>query len=129
MSSSRVAPTAIEHNHDVEAQLCAYNSAFAELGLRFRWDAHTLAWLTTISGEAARIAAYIEAHHPHLLNAYSLEFLTQAILDRKTARCPTCLATRVDNAAGASKPSPSLRAGSQWIQSSRDADVPALAGI
>jgi hypothetical protein len=113
----------------VETQLCAYNSAFAELGLRFRWDAHTLAWLTTISGEPARIAAYIEANHAHLLKAYSLEFLSQAILERKSARCPTCLPMRVESAAGASKPSHPPRADSQWIQSSRDSDLPALAGV
>lgn len=42
---------------EVEAQLCAYNSAFDELGLRFRWDANMLASLALIEGEEARIVA------------------------------------------------------------------------
>jgi hypothetical protein len=62
------------HDAEVEAQLCAYNSAFDELGLRFRWDASTLALVARIDGEEAQIAAYIEAHHPHLLKAYSAGF-------------------------------------------------------
>ena len=57
------------HDAEVEAQLCAYNSAFDELGLRFRWDARTLALVAVIDDEEAQIAAYIEAHHPHLLKA------------------------------------------------------------
>src|ERR1700742_4826075 len=45
------------HDAEIQAQLCAYNCAFDELGLRFRWDARTLALLTMIEGEEARIAA------------------------------------------------------------------------
>jgi hypothetical protein len=80
-------PTA-EHDRQLEAQLCAFNTAFSELGLRFRWDARTLYSLATIAGEQERIAAYIEAHHPHLLKAYSMEFLCEAILARKNAQAP-----------------------------------------
>ena len=35
---------------EVRAQLCAYNTAFDELGLRFRWDERTLTSLATIDG-------------------------------------------------------------------------------
>ncbi|SDC39014.1 hypothetical protein [Paraburkholderia lycopersici] len=80
-------PTA-GHDRQLEAQLCAFNTAFAELGLRFRWDVRTLYSLASIAGEHARVAAYIEAHHPHLLKAYSMEFLCEAILARKNARAP-----------------------------------------
>ncbi|WP_198018037.1 hypothetical protein [Burkholderia sp. WSM2230] len=59
--------------------------AFSDLGLRFRWDAHVLASLSAIDDEAERVAAYIRANHSHLLNAYSAEFLSRAILDRKNA--------------------------------------------
>ena len=45
MSQSRLDGHEAEHGQDVQAQLCAYNTAFAELGLRFRWDARTLASL------------------------------------------------------------------------------------
>lgn len=81
------------HDQEVQAQLCAYNTAFAELGLRFRWDAQTLISLTAIEGEEARITAYIQDHHKHLLHAYSAEFLSRAILEKKTARLPQCLPT------------------------------------
>jgi hypothetical protein len=77
----------------IDAQICAYNTAFAELGLRFRWDAQTLNTLASIAGEKARISAYIESHQPHLLNAYSAEFLSEAILSRKTAHTPDVLPT------------------------------------
>ncbi|MFM0198633.1 hypothetical protein PQR53_01990 [Paraburkholderia fungorum] len=86
------------HDAEIEAQLCAYNCAFDELGLRFRWDARTLALLAVIDGEEARIAAYIEAHHAHLLKAYSAGFLSRVILERKNARYPACLPTRVESA-------------------------------
>jgi hypothetical protein len=72
-----------ERDHAVQALLWAHNMAFSELNLCFRWDARTLASLSAIDDEGARIAAYITAHHPHLLNAYSAEFLSQAILDKK----------------------------------------------
>jgi hypothetical protein len=71
--------------HELQAHACAYNMAFAELNLRFRWDAQTLALLISIDGDEACIAAYIEAHHAHLLTAYSAEFLSRAILERKNA--------------------------------------------
>lgn len=83
-----------EREADLHAHVCAYNMAFEELGLRFRWDARTLASLASIEGETARIVAYIEAHHPHLLTAYSAEFLSQAILARKNAQRPEPLPIR-----------------------------------
>ncbi len=88
MSQSSAAPHSAEHEPHTHAQLCAFNSAFAELGLRFRWDKATLHALASIEGEAARLAAYIETHHAHLLKAYSIDFLCEAILGRKNARAP-----------------------------------------
>ena len=82
-----------EHERAVEAQLCAFNTAFAELGLRFRWDAQTLTSLAAIEGERARIIAYLEAHQGHLLTAYSAAFLSEAILAKKTAHTPHALPT------------------------------------
>jgi hypothetical protein len=84
----------LDHDHDLHAHVCAYNMAFEELGLRFRWDVRTLASLASIEGEAARIIAYVEAHHPHLLSAYSADFLSQAILAKKNAQRPEALETR-----------------------------------
>jgi hypothetical protein len=117
------------HDAEIQAQLCAYNCAFDDLGLRFRWDARTLAMLAMIDGEEARITAYIEAHHAHLLNAYSAGFLSRAILERKNARYPACLPTR-----GESAPSTDHVASQQQIPSQREhiayeVELPALAGV
>ncbi|MEA3088293.1 MAG: hypothetical protein QOC89_5990 [Paraburkholderia sp.] len=120
------------HDAEIEAQLCAYNCAFDELGLRFRWDARTLALLAVIDGEEARIAAYIEAHHAHLLKAYSAGFLSRVILERKNARYPACLPTRVENAP---HPGHVDQAAHQSQMSSRrervsyEVELPALAGV
>ncbi|NPT59806.1 HAD family hydrolase [Paraburkholderia elongata] len=129
MSHARANAHETEHDQDMQAQLCAYNTAFAELGLRFRWDERTLASLATIDGERERIAAYLEAHHAHLLKAYSAEFLSQAILEKKSARYPVCFATRRESTASVNNASDLLRAGSQWERSSCDPDLPALAGV
>ncbi len=51
-------------------QLAAFNAAFAELGLRFRWDMPMFEWLCGIECEKTRVTRYIEEHHAHLLNAY-----------------------------------------------------------
>ncbi|WP_322070399.1 hypothetical protein [Paraburkholderia bannensis] len=88
MSQPSPSLQALEHEPHTHAQLCAFNSAFAELGLRFRWDTATLHALASIEGEAARLAAYIKTHHAHLLNAYSIDFLCEAILGRKNAQAP-----------------------------------------
>jgi hypothetical protein len=116
------------HDAEVDEQLCAYNAAFEELGLRFRWDERTLTSLATIHDEHEQIAAYIGAHHAHLLNAYSAEFLSHAILDRKKARCPSRLKSHVDRAAdstGVMHPSQSKRR-SEPV--SYEIELPALAG-
>lgn len=112
---------------EVRAQLCAYNTAFDELGLRFRWDARTLASLATIDGEEARITAYIETHHAHLLNAYSAEFLSRAILEKKKARYPACLPVRVESAPHRSQVAPQSQMSSERV--SYDVELPALAGV
>jgi hypothetical protein len=120
------------HDAEIQAQLCAYNCAFDELGLRFRWDARTLALLAMIDGEEARIAAYIEAHHAHLLNAYSVGFLSQAILERKNARYPVCLPTRVETAqhqsqAGHAAQPPQITSRRERVP--YEIELPALAGV
>jgi hypothetical protein len=114
---------------EVEAQLCAYNSAFDELGLRFRWDANTLALLAMIEGEEARIAAYIEAHHPHLLKAYSPGFLSRAILEKKNARYPVSLPKRAGSAVVQVQVVRERRIGSRRERASYEIDLPALAGV
>ncbi|SEB13306.1 hypothetical protein [Paraburkholderia sartisoli] len=112
----------------IRTQLCAYNMAFAELGLRFRWDAQTLESLATIDGEQARIIAYVEAHHPHLLNAYSAAFLSEAILAKKTAIAPEALPTCTEASAGTQTAQPASQGFSIAAYWSDEPDLPALAG-
>ncbi|MFL9867463.1 hypothetical protein PQR67_25080 [Paraburkholderia fungorum] len=66
-----------------DAHLSAFNAAFSDLGLRFRWDQATLEVLKEFNSEAARITAYIERFHSHLHRAYDAEFLAQMILSKK----------------------------------------------
>jgi hypothetical protein len=114
---------------EVEAQLCAYNSAFDELGLRFRWDASTLALLARIDGEEAQIAAYIEAHHPHLLKAYSAGFLSRAILEKKNARYPARVPMRVESAPPLNHVERQPQMNSRRERVSYEVELPALAGV
>ncbi|CAB3778520.1 hypothetical protein LMG28614_00637 [Paraburkholderia ultramafica] len=117
------------HDAEVQAQLCAYNAAFDELGLRFRWDERTLTSLAMIDGEQEQIAAYIEAHHAHLLKAYSAEFLSRAILEKKNARYPARLQMRVDRAPHPGQVTHQPQT-SRWSERmSYDVELPALAGV
>lgn len=117
------------HDAEIQAQLCAYNAAFDELGLRFRWDAHTLASLAMIDGEQAQIAAYVEAHHGHLLNAYSAEFLSQAILEKKRARYPVPLPRRMQGAPRSTHVARPPEVSGRRDRVSFEMDLPALAGV
>ncbi|HEV7821743.1 MAG TPA: hypothetical protein VGO84_11235 [Burkholderiales bacterium] len=86
MRQANIALRAVTHDSDDHAHLSAYNAAFCELGLRFRWDSNTLSSLaSTGGGEQARILAYIETHHAHLLRAYEAAFLCGLIFEKKTA--------------------------------------------
>jgi hypothetical protein len=114
---------------EVRAQLCAYNAAFDELGLRFRWDAHTLASLAMIDGEQAQITAYIQTHHAHLLKAYSPVFLSQAILEKKNARYPVPLSRRVESASHPGSETRQPQLSSRRERVSYDVELPALAGV
>jgi hypothetical protein len=105
MTSAAFDDRRLDDDRDLKAHVCAYNMAFAELGLRFRWDTQTLASLASIDGEAARIVTYIETHHPHLLTAYSAEFLSQAILAKKNALRPEALEACAAIAAETKRPS------------------------
>ncbi|CAE6739859.1 hypothetical protein [Paraburkholderia haematera] len=129
MNPSQFDPSNSAHDAEVAAQLCAYNSAFDELGLRFRWDASTLTLLAMIDGEEARIAAYIEAHHGHLLKSYSAEFLSRAILEKKKARYPACLPTRADSAAHLSPAAQQPRVSNWRERVSYEVELPALVGV
>lgn len=65
--------------------LSAYNAAFSELGLRFRWDHGALDRLGVRRDEQACMADFIKRFHPHLLKSYDAEFLSALICQRKNA--------------------------------------------
>ncbi|SAL71110.1 hypothetical protein AWB71_04324 [Caballeronia peredens] len=77
-------------DREVHAQVCAFNTAFEELDLMFRWDAQTYRALASADSDYGKIAQYIETHCPHLLKAYSAEFLCQAIVARKNSMVEAC---------------------------------------
>ena len=112
----------------LDAQICAYNTAFADLGLRFRWDTQTLNALASIEDEKARIVAYIESHHTHLLNAYSAEFLSEAILARKVAHTPEALPAPPAVATNAPAAPRVHRSFGRAAYPADEAGLPALAG-
>ena len=62
-----------------ESERGAYNQAFAELGLEWYWDERTYRELRACAGDKHCIHAYIEANHPHLLQAYDGSSLADAI--------------------------------------------------
>lgn len=77
-------------DRELHAQVCAFNSAFEELDLMFRWDADTYRSLASADSDYGKIAQYIGTHSPHLLKAYSAEFLCQAIVERKNSLVEAC---------------------------------------
>ena len=67
------------HDNASEVERGAYNQAFSELGLEWYWDAGTYDHLKTCAGDKDCVKAYIEANHPHLLQAYDSGFLAAAV--------------------------------------------------
>jgi hypothetical protein len=64
----------------------AYNTAFSELELCWHWDEQTFAELRSIASENERVKTYLRTRHEHLLRAYDVDFLAEAIVKTK-ARC------------------------------------------
>jgi hypothetical protein len=77
-------------DREIHAQVCAFNTAFEELDLMFRWDAPTYRSLASADSDYGKIALYIETHCAHLLTAYSAEFLCEAIVERKNSTIEAC---------------------------------------
>ena len=71
-------------NPTMEAHRHAYNAAFEELSLSWRWDTATYAHLQHHGRDL--VHAYLQTEHPHLLRAYDADFLVNAIEAVKT-RC------------------------------------------
>jgi hypothetical protein len=72
--------------NSLDAELAAYNRAFCELELPWRWDADTFRRLLDEAGDRECVSLYIEHSHAHLLRAYEKTFLRDLILDARD-RC------------------------------------------
>ena len=66
-------------------ELEAYNRAFSELELPWRWDADTFRDLLR-AGDRDFIGVYIERSQAHLLRVYEKSFLRNLVLEAKE-RC------------------------------------------
>jgi hypothetical protein len=65
------------------AELEAYNRAFLELELSWRWDAHTFRDLLRSVSDRDFVGAYVERAQPHLLRVYDKSFLRDLVLSAK----------------------------------------------
>lgn len=64
----------------------AYNAAFYQLGLRWHWNDENYREVLCADGERSCLRSYLEQQQSHLLKAYDVDFLIDAILDAKQ-RC------------------------------------------
>ena len=76
-----LAPTAAADAFAAELQ--AYNHAFCELELPWRWDAETFDRLLRLAGDSDCVSAYIERNQAHLLRVYDKTFLRDLVLSTK----------------------------------------------
>ncbi|MGH8230524.1 MAG: hypothetical protein ACRESY_01740 [Steroidobacteraceae bacterium] len=67
----------------LDAELEAYNFAFCELELPWRWDANTLRQLHSVAVDQDFVGAYVERHLPHLLRVYEKDFLRELVQTTK----------------------------------------------
>ena len=57
-----------------------FNAAFLEFGFDWQWEPDLYASLGSIPDERERVATYVRRYQAHLLRAYDLDFLCDAIL-------------------------------------------------
>ena len=67
-----------------EAHRHAYNAAFHELELNWQWDAAAFAAIQRYG--RAGVKSWLETQQPHLLKAYAVDFLVDAIEATKARR-------------------------------------------
>jgi hypothetical protein len=77
VASDPVAGTASEES--IAAQLEAYNRAFSDLELPWRWDVRTFRDLLQLAPEGDFVGVYIERNQAHLLRVYEKSFLRQLV--------------------------------------------------
>jgi hypothetical protein len=84
MSNAAVAEPVTDEG--LSSELEAYNRAFLELELSWRWDASTYRDLLQVAADRDCVGAYIERNQAHLLRVYEKSFLRDLILTAKD-RC------------------------------------------
>jgi hypothetical protein len=70
----------------LSAELEAYNRAFCELELPWRWDANTFRQLLSVAADQDCVGAYVERNQAHLLRVYEKAFLRDLVQSAKQ-RC------------------------------------------
>jgi hypothetical protein len=85
MSKTAVSEAVAERVTDegIAAELEAYNRAFLELELSWRWDAPTFRDLLRNAHDQDFVGAYIERNQSHLLRVYDKSFLRDLVLTAK----------------------------------------------
>ena len=73
-------------NDSLDAELAAWNQAFSELELPWRWDAPTFSHLKSIAADQDLVGTYVERSQAHLLRAYEKAFLRE-LVDSARERC------------------------------------------
>ena len=68
-----------------DATLNAYNSAFSVMELDWHWDRETYAQLRADADGRAALRTYVQQHRPHLLRAYGVDCLIDAIESTRRA--------------------------------------------
>jgi len=63
----------------VAAELEAYNRAFSDLELPWRWDARTFRDLLQVAPDCDMVGAYVERNQAHLLRVYEKAFLRDLV--------------------------------------------------
>ena len=77
---ARTAPLASD-----EATRNAYNSTFAAMELDWHWDRETYSQLRADADGRAALRTYVQQHRPHLLRAYGVDCLINAIEETRHA--------------------------------------------
>ena len=92
MSNAAVSDRTAEHVSEerIAAELEAYNRAFLELELSWRWDAHTFRDLQRVAADRDFVGAYVERQQSHLLRVYEKSFLRDLVLSAKDRHQREC---------------------------------------
>ncbi len=71
--------------HADEAARNAYNATFAVMELDWHWDRETWSRLRAAGDGRAALRAYVQEQRPHLLRAYGVDCLIDAIEQTRRA--------------------------------------------